>query len=180
LRWRASRAVSSSCSYASAAISRTLFKKGAAFIPSLAFLFASTNLVIELGIILYLLMGWQLTAAEPVLHELLSPSRVRSSKAARNAATASPSRTVPLSRSPSFQRAVPRLFSVIAQSSGTRWPLRTVQHPVSAIAGEELQAARFRRPDDPARRTRLVLARCGTSPWVAGDADGRPGRDLRA
>jgi uncharacterized membrane protein YraQ (UPF0718 family) len=60
----AAGAVSSSCSYASAAISRTLFKKGAAFIPSLAFLFASTNLVIELGIILYLLMGWQFTAAE--------------------------------------------------------------------------------------------------------------------
>jgi uncharacterized membrane protein YraQ (UPF0718 family) len=57
-------AVSSSCSYASAAIMRTLFKKGAALIPSLAFLFASTNLVIELGIILYLLMGWQFTAAE--------------------------------------------------------------------------------------------------------------------
>jgi uncharacterized membrane protein YraQ (UPF0718 family) len=57
-------AVSSSCSYASAAISRSLFKKGAAMIPSLAFLFASTNLVIELGIILYLLMGWQFTAAE--------------------------------------------------------------------------------------------------------------------
>jgi uncharacterized membrane protein YraQ (UPF0718 family) len=57
-------AVSSSCSYASAAISRTLFKKGAALIPSLAFLFASTNLVIELGIILYLLMGWQFAAAE--------------------------------------------------------------------------------------------------------------------
>src|ERR1700704_5734286 len=57
-------AASSSCSYASAAISRTLFKKGAALIPSLAFLFASTNLVIELGIILYLLMGWQFAAAE--------------------------------------------------------------------------------------------------------------------
>jgi uncharacterized protein len=57
-------AVSSSCSYASAAISRSLFKKGAALVPSLAFLFASTNLVIELGIILYLLMGWQFTAAE--------------------------------------------------------------------------------------------------------------------
>ena len=108
-------AASSSCSYASAAIMRTLFKKGAALIPSLAFLFASTNLVIELGIILYLLMGWQFTAAEPVLHELLSPSRVRSSKAARNAATASPSRAVPLSRSPSFQRALPRLVWVSAQ-----------------------------------------------------------------
>jgi uncharacterized membrane protein YraQ (UPF0718 family) len=57
-------AASSSCSYASAAIARTLFKKGAALIPSLAFLFASTNLVIELGIILYLLMGWQFTLAE--------------------------------------------------------------------------------------------------------------------
>jgi hypothetical protein len=57
-------AASSSCSYASAAISRSLFKKGAGLIPSLAFLFASTNLVIELGIILYLLMGWQFTAAE--------------------------------------------------------------------------------------------------------------------
>ena len=57
-------AASSSCSYAAAAVSKTLFKKGAGFIPSLAFLFASTNLVIELGIILYLLMGWQFTAAE--------------------------------------------------------------------------------------------------------------------
>jgi uncharacterized membrane protein YraQ (UPF0718 family) len=57
-------AVSSSCSYAAAAMSKTLFKKGAGFIPSLAFLFSSTNLVIELGIILWLLMGWQFTAAE--------------------------------------------------------------------------------------------------------------------
>ena len=53
----AAGAASSSCSYASAAISRTLFKKGAALIPSLAFVFASTNLVVELGIVLYLLMG---------------------------------------------------------------------------------------------------------------------------
>ena len=57
-------AASSSCSYASAAVSRTLFKKGAALIPSLAFIFASTNLVIELGIVLYLLMGWQFMAGE--------------------------------------------------------------------------------------------------------------------
>jgi uncharacterized protein len=57
-------AASSSCSYASAAISRTLFKKGAALIPSLAFLFASTNLVIELGLVLLILMGWQFMAAE--------------------------------------------------------------------------------------------------------------------
>ena len=57
-------AASSSCSYASAAVSRTLFKRGAALVPSLAFLFSSTNLVIELGIVLYLLLGWQFTAAE--------------------------------------------------------------------------------------------------------------------
>ncbi len=57
-------AASSSCSYASAAITRTLFKKGAALATSLAFLFASTNLVLELGIILYLLMGWQFMAGE--------------------------------------------------------------------------------------------------------------------
>jgi uncharacterized membrane protein YraQ (UPF0718 family) len=60
----AAGAASSSCSYASAAISRTLFKGGAALLPSLAFLFASTNLVAELGIVLYLLMGWQFMAGE--------------------------------------------------------------------------------------------------------------------
>ena len=57
-------AASSSCSYASAAIMRTLFKKGAALVTALAFMFASTNLVLELGIILYLLMGWQFMAGE--------------------------------------------------------------------------------------------------------------------
>jgi uncharacterized membrane protein YraQ (UPF0718 family) len=57
-------AASSSCSYASAAVSRTLFKRGAALVPSLAFLFASTNLVVELGVVLLLLMGWQFMAGE--------------------------------------------------------------------------------------------------------------------
>ena len=60
----AAGAASSSCSYASAAVGRTLFKKGAALVPSLAFVFASTNLVAELGIVLYLLMGWQFMAGE--------------------------------------------------------------------------------------------------------------------
>jgi uncharacterized membrane protein YraQ (UPF0718 family) len=55
----AAGAASSSCSYAAAAVGRTLFRRGAALVPSLAFVFASTNLVAELGIILYLLMGWQ-------------------------------------------------------------------------------------------------------------------------
>jgi uncharacterized protein len=57
-------AASSSCSYAAASMSKTLFKKGAGLIPSLAFLFSSTNLVLELGVILYVLMGWQFTAGE--------------------------------------------------------------------------------------------------------------------
>lgn len=57
-------AASSSCSYASAAIMRTLFKKGAALVTSLAFLFASTNLVLELGLILYVLLGWQFMLGE--------------------------------------------------------------------------------------------------------------------
>jgi uncharacterized membrane protein YraQ (UPF0718 family) len=57
-------AASSSCSYASAAVSKTLFRKGAGLIPSLAFLLASTNLVAELGVVLYLLLGWQFMAGE--------------------------------------------------------------------------------------------------------------------
>lgn len=57
-------AASSSCSYASAAIMRTLFKKGAALVTSLAFLIASTNLVLELGVILFILLGWQFAAGE--------------------------------------------------------------------------------------------------------------------
>src|SRR5580692_3033274 len=57
-------AASSSCSYAAAAMSKTLFEKGAALIPSLAFLFSSTNLVIELGVVLWVLMAWQFAAAE--------------------------------------------------------------------------------------------------------------------
>jgi uncharacterized membrane protein YraQ (UPF0718 family) len=57
-------AISSSCSYAAASTSRSLFRKGASLISSLAFLFSSTNLVIELGIILWMLMGWQFAVAE--------------------------------------------------------------------------------------------------------------------
>ena len=66
--WRASwlGAVSSSCSYAAVAIARSMVQKGADFTASIAFEFASTNLVIELGIILWLLVGWQFTLAEYV------------------------------------------------------------------------------------------------------------------
>ena len=57
-------AASSSCSYAAVALARSIFRKGANFTAAMAFEFASTNLVIELGIILALLVGWQFTVAE--------------------------------------------------------------------------------------------------------------------
>jgi uncharacterized membrane protein YraQ (UPF0718 family) len=57
-------AASSSCSYAAVALARALFRKGADFTAAMAFQIASTNLVIELGVILALLLGWQFTAAE--------------------------------------------------------------------------------------------------------------------
>src|SRR5215831_1388127 len=55
---------SSSCSYAAVALARSIFRKGADFVAAMGFQFASTNLVIELGIILAVLIGWQFVAAE--------------------------------------------------------------------------------------------------------------------
>jgi hypothetical protein len=57
-------AASSSCSYAATAIAKSLFAKGASTASALAFQFASTNLVFELGIVLWVLIGWQFTLAE--------------------------------------------------------------------------------------------------------------------
>jgi uncharacterized protein len=85
-------AASSSCSYAAVALARSLFRKGANFTAAMAFQIASTNLVIELGIILALLMGWQFTLGEfvggPVmivvltllLRRVLTPGLVRSAR----------------------------------------------------------------------------------------------------
>ena len=55
---------SSSCSYAAVALARSLFRKGSSFVAAIVFEIASTNLVIELGVILALLLGWQFTLAE--------------------------------------------------------------------------------------------------------------------
>src|SRR5205823_11235087 len=55
---------SSSCSYAAVALARSIFLKEASFTAAMVFEIASTNLVIELGILLIILMGWQFTAAE--------------------------------------------------------------------------------------------------------------------
>ncbi|HEY6421964.1 MAG TPA: permease [Pseudonocardiaceae bacterium] len=69
-------AASSSCSYAAVALARSLFRKGANFTAAMAFEIASTNLVIEMGVILALLLGWQFTAAEfvggPIMIVLLA------------------------------------------------------------------------------------------------------------
>jgi len=56
--------VSSSCSYAASAIAKSLIEKGADFTTAIVFMFASTNLVIELGLVLWTLLGWQFAAAE--------------------------------------------------------------------------------------------------------------------
>lgn len=58
--------ISSSCSYAASAMARALFARGASWTNSMIFMVASTNLVIELGIVLYLLLGWQFVVAQIV------------------------------------------------------------------------------------------------------------------
>jgi uncharacterized membrane protein YraQ (UPF0718 family) len=85
-------AASSSCSYAAVAIARSLFRRGAHFTAAMAFEMASTNLVLELSIILIVLMGWQFMAAEalaaPIMVAILallfrlflSPDLVREAK----------------------------------------------------------------------------------------------------
>jgi uncharacterized membrane protein YraQ (UPF0718 family) len=56
--------ISSSCSFSALATSKSLFQKGASFVSSIAFLLASTNLVIELGIIISIFLGWQFVVGE--------------------------------------------------------------------------------------------------------------------
>lgn len=57
-------AISSSCSFAALSAAKSLVKKGAHFIVAIAFMFASTNLVIELGVLIFIFLGWQYMAAE--------------------------------------------------------------------------------------------------------------------
>jgi uncharacterized protein len=89
-------AASSSCSYAAVAIARSVFRKGADFTATMAFEMASTNLVLELSIILIVLMGWQFMVAEAVAAPLmvailallfrafLSPERVQAAREQAN------------------------------------------------------------------------------------------------
>src|SRR2546423_1254950 len=57
-------AAPSSCSYAAVALARSLFRRGADFTAAMAFQFASTNLVAELGVVLAVILGWEFTAGE--------------------------------------------------------------------------------------------------------------------
>ncbi len=59
-------AASSSCSYAASAMAKSLFAKGADFTTAMVFMVASTNLVIELGLVLWVLIGWQFAVSEYV------------------------------------------------------------------------------------------------------------------
>src|ERR687887_1965477 len=59
-------AASSSCSYAAIAIAKSMFQKGASFASAMAFQFASTNLVFEIGIVMWVFLGWEFTLAELV------------------------------------------------------------------------------------------------------------------
>jgi uncharacterized membrane protein YraQ (UPF0718 family) len=88
-------AASSSCSYAAVALARSLYRKGADFTSAMAFQIASTNLVIELGLLLTLLIGWRFTLAEfiggPLMIVLLAmlfrrflTSRLRDAAAAQS------------------------------------------------------------------------------------------------
>ena len=74
-------AASSSCSYAATALARSLFRKGADFIAAIAFQFASTNLVVELTVLIAVLLGWQFAAAEFVGGPLMIVLLVLSSAA---------------------------------------------------------------------------------------------------
>src|SRR5438094_10111016 len=68
--------VSCACSYAATAMAKSLFQKGADFVSAMVFMFASTNLVIELGVVLVILLGWQFAVAEflggPIMIALLA------------------------------------------------------------------------------------------------------------
>jgi uncharacterized protein len=57
-------AASSSCSYAAVAIAKSMFQKGASLATAMAFQFASTNLVFEIGIVMWIFLGWEFTLAE--------------------------------------------------------------------------------------------------------------------
>ncbi len=89
--------ISSSCSYAASALAHSIYRKGADFTASMVFMFASTNLVIELGIVLWLLLGWQFAAAEFVggavmifLLALLTPRVINISRLAQPIQTIEP------------------------------------------------------------------------------------------
>jgi uncharacterized protein len=81
-------AASSSCSYAAVAIAKSLFQKGASATSALAFQFASTNLVWELGLVIWILLGWRFTVAELLGGIVLILLMARASQRGERAAVA--------------------------------------------------------------------------------------------
>ena len=165
-------AASSSCSYASAAIMRTLFKKGAALATSLAFLFASTNLVLELGVILYLLLGWQFMAGEwiggivlvviaSVLVKLTYPKQlVEAARSHNEAAGGHQHMTMVVEGDTLGQRlANPRTHIRVAQNFTMEWSMLWKDLAIGFVVGGLLSAFV---PDDFWKALFLTDA----SPWL--------------
>ncbi len=154
-------AASSSCSYAAIAIAKSLFQKGASAASALAFQFASTNLVWELGLVLWILLGWRFTLAEFVggvvlivlmtvllrlfvsrrleeearEHAQTADSRARASRGREHAAAAPPAR---LGRRVVGRRAqLPRRLADALEGDRDRVPPRRLRrpHPESRLQG---------------------------------------------
>jgi uncharacterized membrane protein YraQ (UPF0718 family) len=132
-------AASSSCSYAAIAIAKSLFQKGASASAAIAFQFASTNLVWELGLVLWVLIGWQFTLAEYLgglvmivlmgllVRVFISPgleeaARAHARQAGSGCGGASGSRRCPRGRmSPTTSAATGRCSTARSQA-GSSWP----------------------------------------------------------
>lgn len=118
--------ISSSCSYAASALAHSIYRKGADFTASMVFMFASTNLVIELGIVIWLLLGWQFAVAEfvggavmIVLLAILTPRVINTSKISQ-LSTVADAQSSPNSESESqhSDSSAPTLRSQLSSSAG--------------------------------------------------------------
>ena len=138
-------AASSSCSYAAMAAARSAIQQGAALIPALAFMFASTNLVIELGAVLWVLMGWQFVLAEVfgafvlitimwLLIRLFLPKNLEAQIRERAGHQAYENRHChrPLRRAPAWQASISRN---IKEENGCEW--RTHSSPIGRCFGRK-------------------------------------------
>jgi uncharacterized membrane protein YraQ (UPF0718 family)/YHS domain-containing protein len=128
-------AISSSCSYAASATAKSLFQKGADFVASMVFMFASTNLVVELGVVLAVLIGWQFVAAEfvggAIMIALLATAgglflRGRALDEARQRVGASPAHPSGPGLAPARQRPLGRVRSLAGWSDAASYTMSDV------------------------------------------------------